>query len=63
MKECMVDDRQRKKMYKNMLGNSVTIGGKGCQLLDVRSDQRRDYKDLDEQLERSLLRRRSRSQS
>ena len=63
MKESRVDDSQRKKIYKNMLGKSVTIGGNGCQRLDVRSDQRRDYEDLDEQLVRSLWRRRSRSQS
>ena len=34
----MVDDRQRKKIYKNMLGNSVTIGGNGCQRVDVRGN-------------------------
>ena len=32
----MVDARHRKKIYKNMLGKSVTLGGNGCQRLDVR---------------------------
>ena len=34
----MVDDSQRKTIYKNILGNSVTIGGNGCQRVDVRGD-------------------------
>ena len=50
----MVDDRQRKKIYKSMLGNSVTIGGNGCQRVVV-VEVTRDYEE--DNLEEQVVRR------